>query len=238
MRRVSLAVVILACLGAGAAAAPAWAGAAAAGHMLFVERCSSCHGVDGRGVEGKGPSLVGAGALAADFYLSTGRMPLAAPNLQPVRSSPSFSQVQIRRLVAYIASLGGPAIPQADPGAGSYIEGRAAFALNCAGCHQISGAGGVVTGGTVPALDQSTPTQIAEAVRLGPYLMPSFGPDQIDQHQLDSIARYVIDTTRRPDDAGGLPLGHLGPIPEGMVAWFVAIGALLLAARLTGQRAP
>ncbi len=117
------------------------------------------------------------------------------------------------------------------------LEGRDLFALQCAGCHQISGAGGVVTGATVPALDQATPTQIAEAVRLGPYLMPRFGPEQLDQHQLDSIALYVTQTTRHPDDAGGLPLGHLGPIPEGMVAWLVAMGALLVVARMTGERA-
>jgi ubiquinol-cytochrome c reductase cytochrome c subunit len=208
------------------------------GRTMFVDRCSSCHGTDAMGVKHMGPSLEGVGALAADFMLSTGRMPLAAPNMQPIRSDPSFTDADIRRLVAYIASLGGPEIPLADPSQGSLLEGRSLFALHCAGCHQISGAGGVVTGATVPSLDQATPTQIAEAVRLGPYVMPRFGPKQIDQQQLDSIARYVTDTTRHPDDSGGLPLGHLGPIPEGMVAWFVAMGALLLAARLTGERAP
>jgi ubiquinol-cytochrome c reductase cytochrome c subunit len=236
MRRASLAATAL-LVALALAPAPAVADDASAGHALFVERCSTCHGSDGRGVDGRGPSLIGAGAMAAHFYLSTGRMPLQSPDIEPVRSTPSFTDAQIRELVAYIASLGGPPIPQVNPGAGSYTEGRDLFSLNCAGCHQISGAGGVVTGGTVPSLDESTPTQIAEAVRIGPYLMPRFGEDQIDQHELDSIANYVVATTRHPDDAGGLALGHLGPIPEGMVAWFVAMGALLVAARLTGKRA-
>jgi ubiquinol-cytochrome c reductase cytochrome c subunit len=240
MLRRSLATVISTALLAAAGASTVHADGQAdidRGRTLFAERCSSCHGADAMGVEHQGPSLVGVGGLAADFELSTGRMPLAAPNLQPIRSDPSFSGADIRRLVAYIASLGGPAIPSIDPSRGSLLEGRDLFALQCAGCHQISGAGGVVTGATVPALDQATPTQIGEAVRLGPYLMPRFGPEQLDQHQLDSIALYVTQTTRHPDDAGGLPLGHLGPIPEGMVAWLVAMGALLVVARMTGERA-
>ena len=34
--------------------------------------------------------------------------------------------------------------------------------------------GGYVTDARVPVIKQSTPTQIAEAVRVGPYLMPKF----------------------------------------------------------------
>jgi hypothetical protein len=46
----------------------------------------------------------------------------------------------------------------------------------------------------------------------------------------------VIEARTDPGDAGGWSLGHLGPIPEGMVAWFVAIGGLLLVARVIGER--
>ena len=46
-----------------------------AGRQLYLVHCSSCHGVDAQGVA-KSPSLVGAGAASADFYLRTGRMPL------------------------------------------------------------------------------------------------------------------------------------------------------------------
>ena len=70
---------------------------------------------------------------------------------------------------------------------------------------------------------------------MGPYLMPRFGATQIDQHQLDSLVRYVL-WTRHPDDAGGWGISNIGPIPEGMVAWFVAIAALVIVARLIGER--
>jgi ubiquinol-cytochrome c reductase cytochrome c subunit len=65
--------------------------------------------------------------------------------------------------------------------------------------------------------------------------MPKFGPEQIDQHELDSIVRYV-ELTKHPDDRGGWGLGHVGPVPEGMVAWLLAGTVLVLVARLLGKR--
>jgi ubiquinol-cytochrome c reductase cytochrome c subunit len=70
---------------------------------------------------------------------------------------------------------------------------------------------------------------------MGPYVMPHFDYRQIDQHQLDSIARYVV-WTRHPDNAGGWGISNIGPIPEGIVAWFVALTALVIVARLIGER--
>jgi hypothetical protein len=57
----------------------------------------------------------------------------------------------------------------------------------------------------------------------------------LDQSTLDSIVRY-LETTRRPDDRGGFGLWHLGPVPEGFVAWAVALLALVLVARALGRR--
>src|SRR5438034_3101754 len=93
-----------------------------AGRRLFVEGCSSCHGLDARGVQGQGPTLHGAGAAAADFYLRTGRMPLDAPGDEPLRAPPRYSNDEIDALVAYVGSLGGPPIPNVDPARGSLSE--------------------------------------------------------------------------------------------------------------------
>jgi ubiquinol-cytochrome c reductase cytochrome c subunit len=207
----------------------------ARGRTLFVESCASCHGMDARGVKGLGPSLHGVGARAADFYLSTGRMPIDGPQDQPLRKEPAFPRSDIDALVAYVASLGGPPVPQVDPSRGSLVEGFQQFTESCAGCHQIVGQGGMVTGARVPALQHATPTEIAEAVRIGPYLMPKFGEARIDQHKLDSLARYV-EYTHAPNDKGGWGIGHIGPIPEGMVAWLIGLAVLVLAARLIGER--
>jgi ubiquinol-cytochrome c reductase cytochrome c subunit len=205
------------------------------GRSLFVEGCSSCHGLDARGVPDQGPSLRGAGAAAADFYLSTGRMPLSYPGEEPLRSKPRYDDREIDALVAYIASFGGPPIPQVNPEGASLSKGQELFTTNCAGCHAISGAGGVATGAAAPPLWEATSTQVAEAVRTGPYLMPRFGPKDIDRADLDALAAYV-DYAQNPDDAGGWSIGRIGPVPEGMVAWLLAGAALLLVARIIGER--
>jgi ubiquinol-cytochrome c reductase cytochrome c subunit len=233
VRRPALALALAAAL----AAAPAGA-AQPDGRALFQGSCSSCHGLAGRGVPGRGPSLQRAGAQAADFYLSTGRMPLANPDDPPVRAHPLFAPAEIRALTAYVASLGdGPPLPRVDPAQGDPAAGRHAFADHCAGCHQALARGGIVTGAIAPSLQQATPRQVAEAVRIGPYLMPRFARGQIDDRTLAAIVRYV-EWTKRPADTGGWSIGNLGPIPEGMVAWLIGLLALLVVIRLIGERSP
>jgi ubiquinol-cytochrome c reductase cytochrome c subunit len=209
---------------------------AAAGRQLYLVACTSCHGADGAGTK-RAPSLVGVGAASADFYLSTGRMPLDRPQAQAERKRVAYSPAQIRQLVAYVATLGpGPAVPALDPAQGELAVGNRLYANNCAPCHSSAGAGGALGHAVyAPALKRATPTQVAEAIRIGPGSMPVFGPDTLDDHQAASIVRYVT-YLHRPDDRGGLGLGHLGPIPEGFVAWVVGLGALLVAARWIGTR--
>jgi ubiquinol-cytochrome c reductase cytochrome c subunit len=210
---------------------------AAQGHALFIASCSACHGMNAGGIDGRGPSLHGVGALAADFYLQTGRMPLSSPRAQPQRTKPAFPQQQIRALVSYVASFGGPAIPLVQPQRGSLADGQRLFSLSCAGCHTIQGQGGIVTGAIVPSLNEATPTQVAQAIRIGPYVMPRFGDGELSSGQIDSIARYV-QSLQAPDDRGGWGIGRIGPMPEGMVAWLLAAASLLLIARLIGERMP
>jgi quinol---cytochrome-c reductase cytochrome c subunit len=206
------------------------------GRDLYAQSCAGCHGEDLRGRAGQGPALRGVGAAAVDFYLSTGRMPLADPTDEPVRADPVYSQHDIAALVAYVGGFGGPAIPVANPDRGDVARGKEAFTDRCAGCHQVLGRGGIVTGAFVPALTEATPRQVAEAVRVGPYLMPRFGERQVDQAELDDISAYLR-AERDPDDRGGWGIGNIGPVPEGMVAWLLAGVVLLGVVRLLGERA-
>lgn len=203
------------------------------GRRLFVQGCSSCHGFDAEGVPGHGPSLVGVGEEAADFYLRTGRMPLDRPDEEPQRGPSPYSQAEIQALTKYVGSLGGPPIPAVHPERGDLAEGQKLFTEHCAGCHQIVGQGGMLPGAVVPGLQSADARDVAEAVHIGPYVMPSF--DHLTQSEVNDLARYV-EYTHNPEDKGGWGIGHIGPIPEGMVAWLLAGVALLFAIRLIGER--
>jgi ubiquinol-cytochrome c reductase cytochrome c subunit len=206
------------------------------GAQLFAGNCTTCHGIAGRGKANRGPPLLGVGALAADFYLRTGYMPLSNPHRQPSRRRPPFDEREIKALVAYVASLRpGPPIPHPNPAGGSVSEGFGLFTQHCAGCHQVAAQGGVVTGARVPPLEDATSVQIAQAVRIGPYLMPVFSEKSISDSELDDIIAYV-DYAKHPDDRGGWNLGHIGPVPEGMVTWFIAAAALVGVCIAIGKR--
>jgi ubiquinol-cytochrome c reductase cytochrome c subunit len=206
------------------------------GAALYAANCSTCHGIAGRGTPDRGPSLREAGAQAADFYLRTGYMPLGDPGKQPKRGRVEFRDSEVRALIAYVASLGnGPPIPTPHPERGNLREGLRLFTSHCAGCHQIVGQGGVVTGARVPPLDQATARQIVEAVRIGPYLMPKFSEREITPAQLDSLVRYV-QLTQHPSDRGGWGIGNLGPFPEGMVTWLLAAVVLIATCMAIGRR--
>ena len=92
--------------GASAAATATESTQVAQGHSLFVASCSSCHGLDAQGTT-QAPSLIGAGAAAVDFQMSTGRMPAKELGAENDRKPTDFSQSQIYWIAAYVASLGG-----------------------------------------------------------------------------------------------------------------------------------
>jgi len=248
MKRVSLALALAIAASLPGAATAQNGNKLERGEHLYGQSCIRCHGANGVGIveplpyksalekPGLGPPLRGVGALAADFYLRTGYMPLISPYDVPRRKRPRFPQRDIDALVAYVASLGhGPPVPKPQPGRGRLSTGLKLFTEHCAGCHQVVAEGGLVTDTRVPPLEDATPTQIAEAVRIGPYLMPRFSKHDISDAQLDSIIRYV-QYAKHPDDRGGWALGHLGPFPEGMVTWLLA-GTLLVALTLViGKR--
>lgn len=211
------------------------------GAQLYAGNCATCHGVAGEGINqprtgaggilGQGPPLHGVGALAADFYLRTGYMPLASPHSEPEDLQQGtrvlLSDKEIRSLVLYVAGLGhGPPIPSPDPGSANLAMGQHLFTANCSGCHQVMARGGFATGARVPELQTVSATEIAEAVRIGPYLMPHFSVHQLSDAQLNDIIKYIL-AVRHPPNRGGWGIGNIGPIPEGLVTWWIA-GPLIL----------
>jgi ubiquinol-cytochrome c reductase cytochrome c subunit len=65
--------------------------------------------------------------------------------------------------------------------------------------------------------------------------MPVFSEKQISDAQLDDIISYV-QYAKHPDDRGGWALGHLGPVPEGLVTWFIAAAVLIVTCMAIGKR--
>lgn len=210
-------------------------GAADGGRELYEQNCASCHGATGEGTF-RGPPITGSGAAGAHFWLSTGRMPISDPQQEPRRSPPAFAGEDLDALVDYVASLGdGPPIPAVSPSAGDLSEGEQLYRRNCAACHSWAGVGGaLIANQAAPGLHPSTPTQVAEAIRIGPGTMPVFNDDVLDDAELNAVVAYVA-YLKRPLDRGGAPLSHLGPFAEGFTA-AAALGVLLLASLWIGKR--
>jgi ubiquinol-cytochrome c reductase cytochrome c subunit len=203
----------------------------------YLSDCATCHGAGGEGTF-MGPAIARAGAAFVDYELSTGRMPLSRPDDTTRRRPPRYRPSEIRALVAYVAGLGGGAgepIPRLDLARASIQQGGELFRLECAACHSWSGGGGALLLREAPDLHAATPTQVAEAVRVGPGTMPRFTQAAFSDRELASVVTYVryLD---HPRDRGGASLWRLGPSAEGLVAWVAGMGLLLLAVMWIGER--
>jgi ubiquinol-cytochrome c reductase cytochrome c subunit len=205
----------------------------AQGSKLFAVTCASCHGVNAGGTA-QAPSLVGVGAAAVDFQMSTGRMPAKDFGPEFDRKPVTFTTQQIHAIAAYIASLGGgPTIPsaaQVSPAGANTALGQSLFITDCAQCHNFDGAGGALTFGKfAPALTASTPTQIYEAMLTGPEAMPVFSDTTITPAQKRDIIDYITRLRAEPNP-GGFSLGRIGPVTEGIVGFLGGIGVLIFLA--------
>ncbi|MFS4097607.1 c-type cytochrome [Streptomyces sp. AF1A] len=206
------------------------------GKKLYEVGCASCHGTGGQG-SSDGPSLVGVGAAAVDFQVGTGRMPAAtSQGAQVPRKKPSYTQAQIDQLAAYIASLGaGPNVPTKDqysPDGADIAKGGELFRTNCAQCHNFTGKGGALTEGKyAPTLEGVAPKHIYEAMLTGPQNMPSFPDTTLSSKNKKDIIAYLhaVDSSQTTNP-GGLELGGLGPVSEGLFAWIFGLGAMIAVA--------
>ncbi|HRC40070.1 MAG: c-type cytochrome [Nostocoides sp.] len=210
------------------------------GRQLFLTNCATCHGKNGLGTP-VGPNLAGVGAASVDFQMGTARMPLAEPGVQAPRGSEvTFSDEEIAAIAAWVASLApGPAIPDAeqtdwskgDPGVGGEI-----FRVNCAMCHNSAGAGGALTKGKyAPAVTDVEAKHIIEAMLTGPQSMPVFNDANISAESKRDVIAY-LKTMQEEGNPGGMALGSLGPVPEGLVVWIFGLGILVGAAYWLGQK--
>ena len=201
------------------------------GKQLFLKGCSSCHGLNAEG-GAIAPSLIGVGAASVDFQVGTGRMPMADMSTQAMRKKPVYTPQEVNALATYVASLApGPEVPTEDmlnyERDGSTAEGGELFRTNCAMCHNFAAQGGALTQGKyAPTLMGVTPTNIYEAMITGPQSMPVFSDKTITPEEKLSIIKWIKAAESEPQ-LGGVALGRVGPVTEGLLGWTLGIGLLI-----------
>jgi ubiquinol-cytochrome c reductase cytochrome c subunit len=221
----------------------------AQGEQLYNNSCVTCHGSNLQGVQDRGPSLIGVGDAAVYFQVSTGRMPLARQEAQAQRKPPVAQfdpnspegQHNLDALGAFVqAHGGGPTRPNVeglalrgdDPARGGEL-----FRLNCASCHNFTGRGGALSSGKyAPTLDPATEMDIYTAMLTGPQNMPKFSDRQLAPEEKEDIIAYVASVTNGNNNPGGNPLGGIGPVSEGLIAFIVGIAAMVGVAMWLGAK--
>ena len=171
-----------------------------------------------------GPSLRGVGALAADFYLRTGlHAARRASDAQPRRAARAASRSsrsgadRVHRVARRragdpgAAALAGQPLAGAAPlhrplrrlppdrGGGRLRDGRGAAAARGATSRRRS-----------PRRCASARTSCRASRRRRSATASSTRSSRTSQY------------TKDPDDPGGWAIGHIGPVPEGLVTWFIA----------------
>ena len=150
---------------------------------------------------GSGRRCAASGALAADFYLRTGYMPLAAPAISRAARACCFGEAEIRRSCVRRLARRRAVDPAPHPEHGDLPRARTSSPTAAPAATRSSR-----RAATSPAPCRRAaappPTQIAEAVRIGPYVMPRFSRAAISDRELDSIIAYV-QYAKQPDDRGG-----------------------------------
>ncbi len=215
--------------------------------LYFNNSCITCHGANLQGVQDRGPSLIGVGDAATYFQVSTGRMPLARQEAQAIRKPvlPEFDpeteqgRENLAALGAYIqANGGGPEVPPASALEGEdSARGGELFRLNCASCHNFTGRGIALSSGKfAPHLDESTPEVIYTAMLSGPQNMPKFSDRQLTPEEKGDIIAYIESVTNGNNNPGGNPLGGIGPVSEGLIAFIVGLAGLIGVALWLGAK--
>jgi len=201
------------------------------GKEIFLRGCASCHGLNAEGGS-IAPSLIGVGAASVDFQVATGRMPMADMSQQAMRKTPVYNDEEVAALAAYVASLApGPEIPSEEmlnyERDGEVAEGGELFRTNCAMCHNFAGQGGALTQGKyAPSLMGVKPVHIYEAMITGPQAMPVFSDKTLTPKEKLSIIKWIKAAEKEPQ-LGGVALGRVGPVTEGLLVWTLGLGLLI-----------
>lgn len=200
------------------AASGAWAADADNGKTLFLGKCASCHGKEGKGNAGMAkmfkvdPAALDLtdeptqsqkdGVLVSILEKGKGKMPVFAGKLKPE---------ELGDLVAYLRILGGskPAASPAEapaaaaekaPG-GPAVDGAALFKKSCSACHGKDGKGNAgmakmfkVEPAALDLTDETTQSQkdgaLASVLEKGKGKMPVF-TGKLKPEEIEAVLQFV-----------------------------------------------
>jgi ubiquinol-cytochrome c reductase cytochrome c subunit len=165
------------------------------GGELFQANCAACHGTRGEGGPAvddltAGPPLHDVDIAYSDMTMRTGRMPIESQAAGVYRDE--LDDEQREAVVAWM--LERLEVPGEVPevGDGDPARGQELYTRNCAACHGAGGVGGISGAGvTVPDIAGLDPVATFEGTRVGPFEMPAFGPQVLDDGQVEDIAAYL-----------------------------------------------
>jgi len=201
------------------------------GARLYAQRCSACHGANGRGGVGVPLALPAFLASVDDEYLrKTVRLG------RPGRVMPAFTQIsdaEVEAIVTHIRSWPGQTRPKLPPRAriaGNAGHGKTLYARHCAACHGANGEGGHGTGVTLsrprsapilaPALNNpgflaaASDTQIKTTLVRGREGTPmrSFLKQGLKERDIDDIVAYVRAFEQLPSPPSARVLESESPV--------------------------
>ena len=210
---------------------------------IFANQCATCHGSDGLGrvipgTDDKAPALAGNPDVTVpyvDLTIRVGRMP--PPDAKPFDNRARhvlYTDAQRHALVVYLTEQFDLAGEVPKPADGDAAAGREVYAANCAQCHGSTGAGGVAGAGawTPPVVDRGA-VAVAEAIRVGPFEMPRFGPEQISDAQIGDVVAFLDEVAAEP----GTPLGivEINPVYASGLAFVLALIVLISSLWIAGR---
>jgi ubiquinol-cytochrome c reductase cytochrome c subunit len=208
------------------------------GAELYAVNCAACHGPRGGGGPGEtgltaGPRVAGIDRAYVDQQLRTGRMPLIDRAAGVVRE-PELTDDEREAVLAWMTDELGLSGEIPAVGAGDASRGQELYTVHCAACHGSVGNGGISGSGTlVLGLRGIDRVAMVEALRVGPYTMPSFGEEIISTEEADDIAAFTAAAFEDPPRSllGLTEQNRVGMSALVMLLLAVVLGGTMLVAR-------
>ena len=214
-------------------------------HRTPARRCSppTARAATARGPRepSRAPNLQGLGAGTVDFWVSTGRMPLANSSVQATRKPPRFNRLQTLEIAACVQSL--------TPGRASGIPivnterrrprgGQHPVHPQLRGLphHHRRRRRPGSTAPTPRACTWPPPPRSSRPSAPGRATCPASARATSPTPRRVDIAAYVTGVIQHPDNRGGVGLGGIGPVGEGFVGLLIGVGILMLVCFWIGDR--